>query len=118
MELGTFTLSLTVQDMDSSVEFYQTLGFEIIDGGHTNEAFKDSDTMKWRIMEHPSVKIGLFQGMFDNNILTFNPKDVLSIQENLKKADINLIKETNESEAMKSIIFADPDGNQIMLDQH
>lgn len=118
MELGTFSLSLTVAHLETSLAFYEHLGFEVIDGGHINEGFKDSDTMKWRILSADSVKIGLFQGMFDANIITFNPKDVISIQKRLKAADIKLIKETSESELMKSIMLSDPDGNQIMFDQH
>lgn len=118
MRLGNFSISLSVKNMNKSLAFYQALGFKVIDGGHINEGFKDTDTMKWRILEHPSVKIGLFQGMFDQNILTFNPQDIMHIQTSLKQNNIQLIKEAKEEEPMKSIIFNDPDGNQIMLDQH
>ncbi len=118
MELGTFSLSIVVKKIEESVSFYEHLGFTVIDGGHINNNFKDTVTQKWRILEHSSLKIGLFQGMFQQNILTFNSSDILNIQENLKGKSINLIKETSSNESMKSIIFSDPDGNQIMLDQH
>ena len=117
MELGVFSVSLNVKDIAASVVFYERLGFRIIDGGHINEGFKDSDNIKWRFLEHPSIKIGLFQGMFDENILTFNPKTVLKIQRELKSKGIALLKETSEEDSWKAIIFCDPDGNQIMLDQ-
>lgn len=119
MELGNFSLSLKVEDMESSLSFYEKLGFKVIDGGHINQGFADTDTMKWRILESPAVKIGLFQGMFEDNILTFNPKNVLEIQNNLKQNGISFIKEADENSAdgFISAILTDPDGNQIMLDQ-
>ncbi|TSE10828.1 VOC family protein [Aquimarina algiphila] len=118
MNLGTFSISLAVKNIDKSISFYTHLGFKVVDGGHLNEGFKDSETMKWRILANSSVKIGLFQGMFNSNILTFNPKDVLKLQEVIKEKGISFIKEAKASDAIKSIILADPDGNQIMLDQH
>lgn len=119
MNLGQFSLSLAVKDMSVSLEFYQKLGFEVIDGGHINEGFPDSDTTSWRILKSESVVIGLFQGMFENNIMTFNPKDVRGIQQQLKKNNISLIKEADEStEGPEHLILTDPDGNQIMMDQH
>lgn len=118
MNLGTFSISLSVKDIEQSLEFYQKFGFQAIDVGHINEGFKDTDTMKWRILEHPSVKIGLFLGMFDQSILTFNPSDVMSIQASLIANGISIKKEAKENDPIKSIIFNDPDGNQIMLDQH
>ncbi len=117
MKLGKFSLSLTVKDTEKSMVFYQKLGFEVIDGGHVNEYFKDTDTMKWRILENPSVTIGLFQGMFDRNILTFHPNGVLEIQKTLKVNGVHLTKETMETDITKSILFLNPDGNQIMLDE-
>lgn len=84
-----------------------------------NEGFPDGDTTKWRILSHESAKIGLFQGMFDHQIMTFNPTDVRSIQKDLKGKGVALIKEADEStEGPEHIIMLDPDGNQIMLDQH
>lgn len=119
MELGNFSISLAVKDIDKSLGFYEKLGFKVIDGGHINKGFADSDTMKWRILESPSVKIGLFQGMFKENILTFNPKNVLEIQSNLKQNGVAFIKEADENptDGYISATLSDPDGNQIMLDQ-
>jgi len=119
MDLGQFSVSLPVKNMTKSVEFYQKLGFEIIDGGHMNEGFPDSGTTSWRILKSGNSVIGLFQGMFDDMIFTFNPKDVRSIQKELKANGISLLKEADESTSgPEHIIMTDPDGNQIMLDQH
>lgn len=116
MKLGKFSLSLNVKDIRKSLDFYEKMGFTVIDGGHINESFKDSDQMKWRILEHESLKLGLFQGMFDQNILTFNEGDVLSIQEKLKSGGIAFIKEANSSEPHTSAMLSDPDGNTILLE--
>lgn len=119
MELGQFSVSLAVKDMDTSLVFYQNLGFEVIDGGHMNEGFPDSEHGKWRILQTKGAVIGLFQGMFDSNIMTFNPKDVRSIQKELKSRGTTLIKEADETtEGPEHIMLTDPDGNMIMLDQH
>lgn len=119
LDLGQFSVSLPVADMDKSLSFYEKLGFEIIDGGHMNEGFPDGDDTKWRILRTGGVVIGLFQGMFPDTIMTFNPLDVRRIQKHLKSEGIELIKEADETtEGPESIIFNDPDGNQIMLDQH
>lgn len=118
MELGRFSLSLPVKNMDVSLEFYQKLGFKIVDGGHMREAFPDSENSKWRIVQHDSVIVGLFQGMFEDPIMTFNPKDVLTLQKGMKEKGISFIKEATEEEAMRSAVLVDPDGNQILLDQH
>ncbi len=119
MELGTFSVSLAVKDMEASLKFYGALGFEIVDGGHVNEAFPDTDKHKWRILQNGTTNIGLFEGMFDHNIMTFNPKDVRAIQKVLKANGISLIKEADESkEGPDHVILLDPDGNQIMFDQH
>ncbi len=119
MDLGQFSLSLPVKDMEASLDFYQKLGFEIIDGGHMNEGFPDGENTSWRILKSESVVIGLFHGMFEQHILTFNPTNVRSIQKDLKAKGISLIKEADEStEGPEHIILNDPDGNQIMLDQH
>lgn len=118
MDLGRFSLSLPVKNMDASLEFYQKLGFEIVDGGHMRENFPDGATTAWRILQHDSVIIGLFMGMFDTTIMTFNPKDVLSLQAGMKEKGIEFIKEATEDEPMRNAILTDPDGNQILLDQH
>lgn len=119
MELGQFSISLAVKNMDASLDFYQKLGFEIIDGGHMNSGFPDSENSGWRILKSGQTVIGLFYGMFEDNIMTFNPKDVRSIQAELKKHKVALIKEVDENTTgPEHIIMTDPDGNQIMLDQH
>lgn len=119
MDLGQFSISLAVKNMDTSLDFYKKLGFEIIDGGHMNKGFPDSENSSWRILKSDSVVVGLFHGMFENNIMTFNPKDVRSIQKELKKNNIALIKEADETTSgPEHIIMADPDGNQILIDQH
>lgn len=119
MDLGQFSVSLTVKDIKTSIEFYEKLGFEIIEGGHLNKAFPDSETSKWRILQSGTTVIGLFQGMFDQNIMTFNPKDVRSVQRELQAKGIALVKEADlTTEGPESIVLIDPDGNQILMDQH
>ncbi|WP_421764271.1 VOC family protein [Ekhidna sp.] len=119
MDLGQFSLSLPVKNMEASLDFYQKLGFNIIDGGHMNEGFPDGENTAWRILRSDSVVIGLFHGMFEESIMTFNPKDVRSIQKKLKANGIKLIKEADKStKGPEHIIMMDPDGNQIMMDQH
>lgn len=110
MELGKFSLSLTVKDIHASLAFYQKLGFDLLDD-HRNE--------NWVILQKGSTVIGLFQGMFEKNILTFNPTDVRGIQKHLKANGIKLIEEADESTTGPAYItLIDPDGNPIMFDQH
>ena len=118
MDLGRFSVSLAVKDMEKSLAFYQTMGFKVVDGGHMNEGFPDTDQTSWRILSHGTTNIGLFQGMFEDNILTFNPVDARSIQRTLKEAGIPLIQEAEDGEGPAYFILQDPDGNQIMFDQH
>ena len=121
MNLGQFSVSLAVKDISASLEFYQKLGFEVIDGGHAHmdDAFADTDTHKWRILKNDSAAIGLFQGMFDENILTFNPEDLRPIQQRLKDAGVEFVSEADmDTTGPCSAIIADPDGNTILLDQH
>lgn len=121
MNLGTFSVSLAVKNIDSSLAFYQNLGFEVIDGGHMheNDAFADSGTHKWRILKNGHAAIGLFQGMFEDNILTFNPKDLRSIQTTLKDAGVQFQTEADpDTTGPCSAVLIDPDGNAILLDQH
>lgn len=122
MELGGFSLSLAVKDLEKSIEFYQNIGFSV---------FHDNRAHGYAILKSASVNIGLFQGMFPNNIMTFNPgwdenaqpvenfTDVREIQKALKAKGIQLQSEVDESgSGPGSIMLTDPDGNQILFDQH
>jgi predicted lactoylglutathione lyase len=122
MELGAFSISLAVKDLKASIAFYEKLGFEIPFG---------EPSENWAIMKNGDHIIGLFQGMFDKNILTFNPgwdqnaqeldsfTDVRELQKKLKAAGVTLIQEADESTSgPASITLEDPDGNPILIDQH
>jgi len=122
MDLGAFSVSLAVKDIAVSRTFYEHLGFTAIAG---------DQSQNWLILANGSAKVGLFQGMFEQNILTFNPgwsdggepiadfTDVRAIQYHLKEQDIALTVEADaSSDGPAHIIFHDPDGNIIMLDQH
>jgi catechol 2,3-dioxygenase-like lactoylglutathione lyase family enzyme len=122
MELGAFSVSLAVKDIAASRAFYEKFGFTVF-GGNQSE--------NWLIMKSASAVIGLFQGMFEDNILTFNPgwdsnaaqlpkfTDVREIQRRLKAQGIQLVTEADEgTSGPASLIAVDPDGNQILIDQH
>jgi lactoylglutathione lyase len=122
MKLGAFSVSLTVKDINKSKSFYENLGFQALGG---------DITQNWLIMKNESCIIGLFQGMFEKNILTFNPgwnengenldsfTDIRDIQNQLKAKGIKLLTEANEtSEGPANFTIEDPDGNLILLDQH
>lgn len=122
MKLGAFSVSLPVKDIHKSIEFYQLLGFELFAGEVDNN---------WVIMKSSDTLIGLFQGMFDKNMLTFNPgwdqsansleefTDVRAIQQRLKQAGAKLISEVDENtEGPANLMLEDPDGNPILIDQH
>ena len=122
MKLGAFSVSLAVKDIKASKAFYETLGFKVFAG--------DLDR-NYLIMKNESTLIGLFQGMFENNILTFNPgwdqdantlenyDDVRAIQKHLKSNNITLTSEADESSTgPASLVVLDPDGNAILIDQH
>ena len=122
MDLGAFSLSLNVKDIQVSKEFYEKLGFKIF-GGDINQ--------NWLIMKSQNCTIGLFQGMFEKNILTFNPgwsdetkelkdfTDVRDIQKHLQHQGIKIDVETKKSSnGPAHCIIHDPDGNLIMFDQH
>ncbi len=122
MELGAFSISLTVKDIQASREFYEKFGFEIF-GGDASQ--------NWLIMKNGDHLIGLFKGMFDKNTLTFNPgwdqnahelgtfTDVRDIQRQLKEQWVEFISEADESTTgPASFIAVDPDGNPILVDQH
>ncbi len=122
MELGAFSISLAVKDIETSKLFYEKLGFTV---------FAGDQLQNWLIMKNGSHTIGLFQGMFDKNILTFNPGwnndaqqckefvDVRELQRRLKNLGVNLISEADESSTgPASFMMLDPDGNTILVDQH
>ncbi|MEG2078822.1 Catechol 2,3-dioxygenase [Chryseobacterium piscicola] len=122
MKLGVFSLSLSVKDLDQSKRFYEKLGFSPIAGSAEQNYF---------IMKNESTLIGLFQAMFDGNMLTFNPgldenaqnleefDDVRVIQKKLKENGIELEKTADEStNGPEHIFLKDPDGNMILIDQH
>jgi len=122
MKLGAFSVSLSVKDIYASKEFYENLGFTKLGG--------DIDK-NYLIMKNGNALIGLFQGMFPNNILTFNPgwdenaqnldnfDDVRAIQKHLKTAGVKLESEADESTTgPASFMITDPDGNTILIDQH
>lgn len=110
MELGTFSVSLAVKDIAASRAFYEKLGFKAIFG---------DQAQNWLIMGNGEAKIGLFQGMFEHNILTFNPTDARGIQRRLKEQGITPIKEADEATTGPThLMLSDPDGNAILIDQH
>jgi predicted lactoylglutathione lyase len=122
MKLGAFSVSLSVKDIKTSKQFYENLGFEVSAGDIENN---------YLIMKNENTLIGLFQGMFENNILTFNPgwdsnanklknfDDVREIQKHLKKKGVRLETEADDNtNGPASITLFDPDGNAILIDQH
>jgi lactoylglutathione lyase len=122
MQLGAFSISLTVKDINASREFYEKLGFE---------QFGGDISQNWLIMKSGDAIVGLFQGMFERNMLTFNPgwdndakevdpfTDVRELQRRLKESGITIATEADEqSEDPDSFIVVDPDGNPILFDQH
>ena len=122
MELGTFSISLNVKDLEVSKSFYEKLGFKV---------FAGDMAQNWLIMKNGDHTIGLFQGMFEKNIMTFNPgwdkngntldafTDVRSLQREIKARGIKIEPEADESTTgPASFIVIDPDGNTILIDQH
>jgi predicted enzyme related to lactoylglutathione lyase len=122
MELGAFSISLAVKDLDASRKFYEKFGFK---------AFAGDPAQNWLILKNGAHVIGLFQGMFDRNLLTFNPgwdqnaqtlasfTDVRELQRQLKAQGVQLVTEADESTTgPASFIAVDPDGNPILFDQH
>ena len=110
MNLGTFSMSLAVKDIAKSKQFYESLGFEAMQGCGGVED-------KWLMMKSGDTMIGLFEGMFEHNILTFNPEDVRAIERHLTEQDITIDNPTTSQEGPAHIMLKDPDGNVIMLDQ-
>lgn len=122
MKLGAFSISLSVKDLRTSKEFYEKLGFN---------AFAGSLEQNYLIMKNGNALIGLFQGMFEGNILTFNPgwdenasnienfNDIRDIQKQLKISGLKLTSEADvKTKGPASLMLTDPDGNVILLDQH
>jgi lactoylglutathione lyase len=122
MELGAFSISLAVKDLGTSMAFYEKFGFKV---------FAGDASQNWLIMKNGDHVIGLFQGMFEKNILTFNPgwdsnaqklamfTDVRDLQRQLKAQGVQLQQEADESATgPASFIVIDPDGNPILIDQH
>ncbi|MDJ0655627.1 MAG: VOC family protein [Xanthomonadales bacterium] len=114
MELGEFSVSLTVKDMEASLAFYRRLGFEVVDGGHLSREFPDSDEHQWRIVSNDSTRIGLFQGMFPHNMLTFHPADIEAVRRDL--AASGALKSHEAQSHRSTIMLEDPDGNLVMMD--
>lgn len=113
MDIRSHSLSLAVKDIKASVSFYEKLGFKPVEGA-------GSISDKWLIIQNGSTKIGLFQDMFEENIITFNPQDARSIYRELKDKDIPFLMESEsirEKEGPCHFCIADPDGNQILFDQ-
>jgi catechol 2,3-dioxygenase-like lactoylglutathione lyase family enzyme len=121
MKLGNFSISLAVKDLQASKQFYEKFGFQQLMG----------DARKWVILKNGDQIIGLFQGMFEKNILTFNPgwdsngqkldsfTDVRELQRELKARGVPLANEADETTSgPASFIAIDPDGNPILVDQH
>jgi len=111
MELGQFSVSLTVKNITNSKAFYETLGFK----AHP-ECGSIED--KWLILQKDTVVIGLFEGMFESNILTFNPTDVRAVEKHLKDHGIAIDEPTQSDSGPTHCVLKDPDGNTIMFDQH
>ncbi|HSE90306.1 MAG TPA: VOC family protein [Candidatus Binatia bacterium] len=122
MNLGAFSISLAVKDIVASRAFYEKLGFEQVLG---------DQTQNWLILRNGETTVGLFQGMFERNMLTFNPgwnsqaeplkefEDIRGIQRSLKASGLALTSEADESTTgPASLTLIDPDGNPILIDQH
>ncbi len=122
MELGAFSVSLAVKDLQASKAFYEKLGFEEF-GGNADQ--------NWLMLRNGDHVLGLFQGMFPKNILTFNPgwnqqaetqdpfTDIRELAEKLKQAGLELQQENSPGpEGPASFVLEDPDGNPILIDQH
>ena len=122
MELGNFSISLAVKDIEASRAFYEKFGFTVFGG---------NAAQKWLILKNGDRVIGLFQGMFDRNMLTFNPgwdsnanqldafTDVRDLQRALKAQGVPLLSEADESgSGPASFMAIDPDGNPVLVDQH
>ncbi|MCA9069708.1 MAG: VOC family protein [Planctomycetaceae bacterium] len=117
MNPGKLTLTLAVGDLDRSLDFYQKLGFWVVDGGHISSKFRDTDSVRWRIVECGETRLGLFQGVFPTNVLTFHPGNLELTQLNLKRAGIPIKRELEPDRNSGSIVLEDPDGNLILFNR-
>lgn len=122
MQLGAFSISLAVKDIKASKDFYEKFGFQVFHG---------DITQNWLILKNDDTTIGLFQGMFDNNIMTFNPgwdsdanelekfTDIRQLQRQLRDLGMKFENEADEdTTGPASFVVVDPDGNPILVDQH
>ena len=122
MELGAFSVSLSVNNIEESKVFYQKLGFEIVGGDQSQH---------WLVLQNGDHKVGLFQGMFEGNIMTFNPgwdqsrktlesfTDVRELLKEFEVQGVNIVqKSINGESGPSSFAIKDPDGNSILIDQH
>jgi predicted lactoylglutathione lyase len=122
MQLGNFSISLAVKDIAASRAFYEKLGFKMVSGDQSKN---------WIVLQNETTKIGLFQNMFERNMLTFNPgwdsskatlpdfEDVRDIQKALKARGLTPAPAADESTSGPAyLMLTDPDGNPILIDQH
>ncbi|MEM9633854.1 MAG: VOC family protein [Pseudomonadota bacterium] len=122
MKLGAFSVSLTVKDIEKSIDFYKGLGFSDMGGSGSDD---------WAILKNGDTVIGLFRGMFDKNMLTFNPgwdqsaqkldefEDIRTLQKELKAKGYFFVSEADETTTgPASFMLIDPDGNPVLVDQH
>lgn len=121
MQLGNFSVSLAVNDIRASLAFYDLLGFVMVMG---------DVEQGWAILQNGETTIGLFHGMFEKNMLTFNPgwdqrgnalatfTDIRELQQHLKAAGLTIAQEAVEGDGPTSLVVVDPDGNPIFIDQH
>lgn len=118
MDLGQFSVSLTVKDLAASRAFYEKLGFEVY--RHWPKGTPPGYEKSWVILQlQGGATIGLFHGMFDKNTLTFNPLDVRSVQRELKARGMAFTVEADEkTQGPAFVMLTDPDGNPVLLDQH
>jgi catechol 2,3-dioxygenase-like lactoylglutathione lyase family enzyme len=108
MELGSFSISLAVKDLKASRSFYEKLGFTVADG---------EEQSNWLILRNGDATIGLYEGVLEGNLLTFNPTDVRAVEKNLKSAGVPLLREINGDSGPGHVVIEDPDGNTILIDQ-
>ena len=109
IDVGHFSISLAVADLGKARAFYETLGFAVLDG---------KPEERWLIMRNGEAKIGLFQGMFEDNLITLNPPDARALERRLQDGGYDLVAGTKTEEGPCSCLVKDPDGNLVLIDQH